>query len=471
MKNQTNQQNRRGRTTAKTRSRGAQNDRLEKLGKAQKILGMSAVALLAVPSLLATFGQNGASGVVLEEEVTKSTPITFATDVASTLTVDVLEGADENGRVGLDLHPTFSGASFGEKDLKVAVTTNSTSGYSLAMKSSTTDLVRTQAVEGADVAKIPTLPAGSYTQDTFVVNHWGYRLNKTGNYLPFATEIPLKSSAVPVSGDATTVSFASMVDAMVPSGSYEITVQLAVTANLYVEYDYIQDYTATMCQNEAQNGPVTVVDSRDSQKYTVQYIAGKCWMTQNLNLAISTGTTLNSSSSNVASTYTSTSPYAFAGVTGLMDDTTVSYTAPEVYNVVADASRGNGNKDYGWLYNYCAATAGTICNDPADGKTTEAQYDICPAGWRLPTNDEQQSLTPNGVQTWDKTYKDAFSPIAAGNIWEGTYYNFGTYGYWWSSTAAGANNRYYLDYGSSEAALYSGYSLNRGYGFSVRCVA
>ena len=90
--------------------------------------------------------------------------------------------------------------------------------------------------------------------------------------------------------------------------------------------------------------------------------------------------------------------------------------------------------------------------------TVNTTYDICPKGWRLPTYNEQ-----NGI----RSYASAFSPVYSGNYNNGSLYNTGSDGYWWSATAYDSSSQYRL--------YYSGGSLdtsvsNKYYGFSVRCI-
>ncbi|MBQ3441588.1 hypothetical protein IJG27_04780, partial [Candidatus Saccharibacteria bacterium] len=108
----------------------------------------------------------------------------------------------------------------------------------------------------------------------------------------------------------------------------------------------------------------------------------------------------------------------------------------------------------GAWYNYVAATAGTITGD---NNTTEASSSICPSGWKLPNHADISDAASN----WD-----AFRPVTGG------YYNGGTldytgYGYWWSTSAIGGTNRWYLAYNGSY--LYTLYG-SRYNGFYVRCV-
>ena len=108
----------------------------------------------------------------------------------------------------------------------------------------------------------------------------------------------------------------------------------------------------------------------------------------------------------------------------------------------------------GW-YNYCAASAGTVC----DSTTTEnANSDICPKGWRLPTNSEMGNVASASRDYWK---------FGAGYYGGGYLQGASSDSYWWSATANGATRQYSLRY-------YNG-SLNTNgtgnyFGFFVRCV-
>lgn len=200
---------------------------------------------------------------------------------------------------------------------------------------------------------------------------------------------------------------------------------------------YMQNFTAAQCQSQASNGNVTVVDSRDNNSYTVRYINGACWMTQNLRLA--GGTKLTTSDSNVTRNYTLP--------TTQLTGNSPSYTAPQ--------TTISSNTSYGGYYNYCAASAGTVCSSSS---AQDATQDICPKGWRLPTHAEQ-----NGI----RSYVSAFSPVSSGYYVNSSLSNTGTLGYWWSATAYDGDRQctlYYL--GSSLSASYDGKPI----GYSVRCI-
>ena len=227
------------------------------------------------------------------------------------------------------------------------------------------------------------------------------------------------------------------------STTYRVTGPATITltgkqlVNYLDDVTYMQDLTATQCFNSYDGATATLKDRRDNNSYTIAKINGNCWMTQNLRLA--GGRTLTSADSNVASSWYFPSTSLTSGN---------SYT--DAYSTISS------NTSYGGYYNFCAASAGTNCQNSTQYNTT---YDICPKGWRLPTNSEQSSIT---------SYSSAFSPVYSG------YYNndgslvlTGSYGHWWSSTASGNGYQYGLNY--SSGSLYT-VSRRKNYGFSVRCV-
>lgn len=71
---------------------------------------------------------------------------------------------------------------------------------------------------------------------------------------------------------------------------------ITLTGELSRVTGYIQDFTNAHCENYASSNNYTLTDRRDNNTYTVRYINGACWMTQNLRLAA--GTTLTPSDSN-----------------------------------------------------------------------------------------------------------------------------------------------------------------------------
>ena len=216
--------------------------------------------------------------------------------------------------------------------------------------------------------------------------------------------------------------------------TYTVNGSGTITLNGKSSYPIMQNFTLAQCRSSSDT---TVVDSRDNNTYTVRYINGNCWMTQNLRL--SGGRTLTSADSNVASSW------YFPNASLTNGD---SYT--DAYSTISS------NTSYGGYYNYCAASAGTVCSQTIQ----DATYDICPKGWRLPTRNEFSGIT---------SYVSAFSPVYSGNYNDGSLSNTGSRGYWWSSTAFDRYGQYILYYysGSLNATNYSRYKYS---GNSVRCI-
>ena len=87
-------------------------------------------------------------------------------------------------------------------------------------------------------------------------------------------------------------------------------------------------------------------------------------------------------------------------------------------------------------------------------------YDICPKGWRLPTNDEFSGITISDY---------AFNPVTSGRYYNGSLQDTAG-GYWWSATSYeyDATSRYTLIYIST--GLLKTYNIDRNLGHSVRCI-
>ena len=206
---------------------------------------------------------------------------------------------------------------------------------------------------------------------------------------------------------------------------------------------YIQDLTPGVCNAMTKENPLTMIDRRDGNDYTVRYLQNACWMTQNLRLT----DTVSSQYSNF-----STNP-TFNPCVG---DLTAGNTYDEA------RCHDSGSTETGVWYNYASASAGTITGS---SNSTAATEDICPAGWHLPSYD---TAKPAGSvnSLLDLPIKSYFSPVTGGYYNGGSIGNTGN-GYWWSSIANNTTNRYYLYYNGS--SLNTG-GNNRDRGLYIRCV-
>lgn len=234
----------------------------------------------------------------------------------------------------------------------------------------------------------------------------------------------------------------------------------------------MQEFTLANCQSLANGTNYTVADARDGNEYTVKYINGQCWMTQNLRF---TGTTIKTTDTNINVDKT-------LSYNDLSASSNSSSSGP-CYGNGSNGGNGytnlcikdSGDASKGVYYNYAAATAGTITGT---SNSTAATYDICPKGWHLPTgpnttaNTDFNKLVGNTTSGWQAatTGLTAFGAVAAGSYGSGSLGNEGAYGYWWSASVNGAQYRYTLRYNSSNGQFSGSSYDNRYVGYSVRCV-
>ena len=160
---------------------------------------------------------------------------------------------------------------------------------------------------------------------------------------------------------------------------------------------------------------------------------------------------LTSSNSNVSSTWSANHAYSLNAedeTTGCTTSSTRdcdSYTTPRMKCSAA----------YGAWYNYKAATAGTITGS---SNSTNATYDVCPKGWRLPTYSENVGVS---------SYSSRFNPVTGGVYQYGSN-QYTSHGIWWSSTVANSSDRYGMRYNNGLWAGNDNFHRTRGY--YVRCV-
>ena len=410
----------------------------------------------------------GSGAVQAEEAGTQATlkvqPIlSVALDAAVQLEVtQPILSVALDAAVQLEVTPTEEG-SFSASSAKLEVSTNNETGYSLYLATANGESTL-KSLNPATTAEVQAV-TGEVAATGFGANTWGYNLGQAATEetiyqaVPTTTGEPQVMTTGPTAGDGTvaadvySLNFGAKVDADLPSGTYGNEVVVSVVTN--PEYvltisgmTNMQDVTAEICAASADGETATLTDTRDNNTYTVAKINGNCWMTQNLRIA--SGTELTSADSNLPEGTTYTIPTA---------DLTSgnSYTEGRVH--AGEPSNGESATDTGYWYNYCAASAGSICSLSSAQNATQS---ICPAGWELPTggfnNSQQSSIT---------SYVDAFSPVYSGCYSNGTLSYAGSSGYWWSTTPYGSNLQYYLYYGSG--SLSTSYA-NKGLGLSVRCI-
>lgn len=263
--------------------------------------------------------------------------------------------------------------------------------------------------------------------------------------------------------------------------------------------NHMQVYRAT---GSDENRILELKDTRGGieQTYRVAKLAdNNCWMLDNLKLGSTTqAITLTPQDSNVTTNFTL--PQLNDG-TRTMDYSTNpgnDYDAPYAYGPVP-GDTGSGATNYGYLYNFSAATAGETRTSLPTG---DAPNSICAAGWRLPRSgyvdtsidyDDWEPLPANDFVNLDKAFggtgRYAYSGETNITKWQydgpfkgvhsGYWFNgYGSYGFeaqddsgWlWSVSANSGDPEDALlsNFGSSDA--YPGNTAFRGNGFGVRCL-
>ena len=432
--------------------------------------------------------------------------------------------------VAIDVTPTPDG-TFSSSNVNLSVSTNNNSGYALYFATTGDD----NHMHSQNQATTETIApvSGSVTQATFANNTWGYNLraasegdaNASTQYqaVPTSGDTALKTTSAP-SNDSYNLTFGAKVNTSIPSGTYTNTVAVSVVANPPLVADMtslstMQEMTPEVCEATEVGTVARLTDARDQKQYWVTKLAdGNCWMTQNLDLDLSTSKALTPDDSDVSSNWTptrstttsifsnttNTEQYSWdpgywvksdpdgysnycgssSGITSFNDAdctsagwTNVSSMTPMddgTTNTVISGNTYNAHYLVGNFYQWNAATAGT------GGTITsqEATDSICPKGWRLPTSKssgEYQALMAayNITSNTDSTTRITQSPLyfhPSGAVNSGSLRYAGYYGYYWSSTAGSStNSAYYLTFGSGYVNP-SNFSY-RYNGFSVRCLA
>ena len=251
-----------------------------------------------------------------------------------------------------------------------------------------------------------------------------------------------------ISGSASLSSTSSATATMTVNGAGTLTLN-GKSSKLW-----FQNATSAQCGQTMYDNRGT--DAYKNIAYTTASINGLCWMTRNLDLP--GGTTLTAADSNVSAGCnlggTNNCTLPASSKSGFTDNSTAY-----VYN--SNSTTCTSSSPCYSYYSYVAATAGT---NPSSG---EAASDICPKGWRLPTNAEYVALR-NTYTTGATITASPFYGVYAGFYYSGSLYSGGSVGYHLSSTANDSSNAYFLSFASSAV---NAYNNNKNRGFSVRCVA
>lgn len=382
----------------------------------------------------------------------------------------------------IDIEVNPSAKPFSKSEFYISVSTNNDTGYYMNMGADSTDLVNTNN----HTILMPTLSPldGGYTESTFETNRWGYKVGD-GNYVPFTAETNIASSDGPVNEDRVDLTYATKVDFMQTPGIYENTVNFAIVANPTPLV--IQDLDPAFCTET----PTVAIDARDGEEYLIQRLAdGKCWMLDNLRFDPSESTSIaikdKTNAPNEALGYLknggSTVPkYPVNGLNANENTYTSPYMVTQYKDMVLEDTPGVGSKKVGILYNYCALSAGTYCYDyDIDGGNSA--YNLCPAGWRLPSGHGETSGSGDFATLWhalsdendsydrkNELFTTALSLPAAGR---GYNTPDGSSGDYWTSDYSGNDQMWVMQIGYNDGKGWVGFNEDkyRDDTRSVRCL-
>lgn len=275
-----------------------------------------------------------------------------------------------------------------------------------------------------------TLPSNTFTRDSYVFNGWNTASNGSGTSYADGANYTASTS---YAGQTVT-----------------LYAQWRLPINQLDDVTYMQDLTASHCTNSDNGAAATLRDRRDNNSYTIKKIKNSCWMVQNLRLA--SGTRLTSTYSNVASSYTMP---------------TAQLAGNEILFNVGQMQMST-NTTYGGYYNFCAASAGTVCNE----NPVDATYDICPKGWHLPSEDDASFFEDGTLSERNSLYK-AFGPTFSGIYYnrsdEPGYLGPGASAYWLSSYGTYSGQSLENE-GVGGTNVMGIYQRDRDQGVHVRCV-
>lgn len=259
------------------------------------------------------------------------------------------------------------------------------------------------------------------------------------------------------------VGFASIVQNLHTEKSYAVGTDCNPDAMTIDDAVCLQDMNYYVKQTMIIDTQYKLVDSRDQQIYKIaKLVDGNVWFLDNLKIGAEDEMLLTNNDTN-------TDPNVNGGEFVLPASAAGgnTYTAPVIYVGNVDNAVGSEN---GWMiggyYNYCAASAGTYCDEDEEAEG-DAMYDICPAGWRMPTGGvggEYEAVT--------SAYSNAINVLQlplSGRYYDGAPGRIGEDGYFWSSTNRDGRRMYYLNRSGSSLSPTGSYRRDRGY--SMRCVA
>lgn len=458
---------------------------------------------------------------------------------ASVMATAADAGATIPSTVSISFSPTAASGSMtlttlhGAKaraDVTATVRVQNSGGYSVYLGASNPNLVRSGGTEMI----VPV--SGSVEYDNLPANTWGYAYSANGavgNNAVYSAVSTVgngakldenKNSQIMSETKTFGLSFAAHIDNDKPAGVYSTRVTMSVISSprelVLADITNLQQMTASVCENTptepAAGSSKQLRDTRDNKYYWVTKLKdGKCWMTQNLDLDLSTSKALTPSDSDVTVNWTPgfntatqatsstvnskshietrswslgnyriTNPSASSDC-GHPKNSLSQCTAQFTAQNTPTSADGDINAHYivGNHYQWNAATAGT------GGVITagQATSSICPMGWKLPVSNATGVGTfaslleaygikePYAASMMTQLTSAPLYFVRGSDVNQTANYLFngaGDFASYWSSTPLSSDEdaAYALIFSSTDDINPSGRDT-RNLGLAVRCIA
>lgn len=259
-----------------------------------------------------------------------------------------------------------------------------------------------------------------------------------------------------------------------PNGHYKANIVLSLTATPKQisglrSITYMQEMTASICQDSQEHDTKQLIDNRDGKTYWVTKLKdGNCWMTQNLDLDLR-NITLNGTNTSTTSSWTPNLTSSKWMVTS-SDNSARYYDDGVVICNSSGCSKASGTYDEHYLmgnhYSWGAATA----NTGSSVTTGNNSNSICPKGWQLPLGTNANKSYANLITAYsgqDLTAAPVYL-IKSGHVGNNNLFGTGTHGWYWTSSAENSTSIYILRLETTASATTT---TVRSDGNTIRCVA
>ena len=462
---------------------------------------------------------------------------------ASTLTT-TLSSAD------IFIHDITPGTSKNSNSVNLNVTTNNITGYVVSASTGDANNNSSDLIQTGITDKFSSIAASANLESLTTDDTWGYStkvdttsgngtseqtVHTEGTWSNLnglaTTSAPIYSTNSPLIADVNFRITARASEDIEP-GEYTNTINFFVVVNpapgtfedafagagktKLNNYYKMQDMTTSICNTVSVGNRAELIDTRDNHIYWVGKLPdNRCWLLDNLALdPLASGTTMSASDTNAPqnaiNVFLNGGSPAQSGWSSYRLDYEGSqsyYDRPRIFIRDKDIIP-QGDVDplknlalqEGWkvgiYYNFCAASVGTYCYSQGQGvdrnpsSAIDAEHDVCPAGWRMPTGGPISSTGTNAGGGEFEILSNAFpgdtesvshyvdylsalrAPLAGYYTW-GNAYQQGISGSIWSSTYADGTLIYQLNYYSTagEGSVIRNYGNERVTGFAVRCIA